>query len=1092
MASDRFISRHLAALSLSNARKQLLIALVLALAPAEYAPCAMAQSSSTNGVNAQMPAQAQAQLTQFESTLQSAIASRDAHSAAKTLNQIGELWMHAGNQENAQQAYNKALNAAKIGKDAEQGVAALNGLGTIARMKGQPQEAMQAFQRALEVASAQGVQGGKADALNGLALTYVSVKQPAKALEYANQALELRRSMGDRNGEATILGEIAKGYSAAGDKQKALDYAKQAHDAFQAAGDHRGEATSLLEVGDIYASLRDRKALDYYTQALGIARQLNFPRIEGWALDKSGRVESAMGENQKALDLFNQALPIFQRMNLTEWMGLTLNDIGLAWSGLGEEQKALDFYNHALPILHSTGNHDSEATLLNNMGRIYQDLGDKQKAIDLYNQAVPIMTAAGDRANGVMLLNNLGAAYTELGDTQKAIEILSQVLSLQEGLPNRRSEALARMSMGMAYHKQGDNQKALESMNQGLEILKQSDDLPNEARAHTALAKAYWDMGDQAKALAQLNQALALAKPANDPLILAPILYGMMLVHKSQPIVAIFYGKQAVNLLQQVRSNMQGLDKELQSTFVTSKAVFYHDLADLLIDQGRLPEAQEIIDLMKQQQLNDFTRDETKESTRPASLSAEEQKLEDAYEGATKNLIANFDAWSALDKRTDLTDSEKSKMAELKQQVELGTTKFEELLNHLDTVLQAAEKEKLHQARDVVPGLADLVSDLDNQTVVLYTLVTEDRYRVIVIRGDTHALVQRSTAIKSADLSHLVVQFVDLMSHPGDEKQLKDVSAKLYAVLVAPIEADLAQAHAHTLVWELDDVLHYIPMAALYDPATKQFLVEKYSNVIITPTSIHMLANAPDVKKANLLAMGLSSKYDEHFAPLKNVPAELSSIVHDPKISGTHGPVAGTEWLNNDFTASNLKEQLKSGHYQLVHLASHFDAQASDDTKSFLLMAGDETGGGDGFHLTLDELRKDPGFRMNHVELLTFSACKTAVAGKAADGHEVDGLAGIGHKLGARAVMASLWEVDDASTSKLMSDFYQRWAGGDGTVAKVDALRQAQLDLLLGKDRPQAGGADRGYGAVKVTQDVPEGYAHPYYWAPFVLMGNWR
>jgi CHAT domain-containing protein len=650
---------------------------------------------------------------------------------------------------------------------------------------------------------------------------------------------------------------------------------------------------------------------------------------------------------------------------------------------------------------------------------------------------------------------------------------------------------MARLSMGMAYHKQGDNQKALESMNQGLDILRQVDDLPSEARAHTALAKIYFDMGDKAKALANLNQALPLAKAVNDPMNLAPVLYGLMLVHKDQPTVAIFYGKQAVNLLQQVRSNMQGLDRELQSTFVSSKAAFYHDLADLLIDQGRLPEAEEIIDLMKQQQLKDFTRDETKEETRPASLSAEEQKLEDAYEADTKDLIANYEAWSALDKRGDLSDAEKKKKADLNKQIASGSIKFDDLLDHLDTVLQAAEKQKLDRARQDVPGLASLVSVLDNQTVMLYTLVTEDRYRVIVIRNN-HTLVERSTAIKSADLSRLVVQFVDQMSHPGDTQQLTATAAKLYTVLVAPIEGDLTQAHAHTLVWELDDVLHYIPMAALYDPATKKYLVEKYANAIITPTSVSMLDKTPDVKNASMLAMGLSDKYDEHFSPLKNVPIELGSIVHDPKITTSHGPVAGTEWLNNDFTAANLKEQLKSGRYQVVHLASHFDAQASGDARqSFLLMAGDETGGANGFHLTLDALRHDPDFQMNSVELLTFSACKTAVAAKATDGHEVDGLAGVGHKLGAKAVMASLWEVDDASTSKLMSDFYQRWAGGNATVAKVEALRQAQLDLLLGKDRPQEAADSRGFGKANM-QAVPEGYAHPYYWAPFVLMGNWR
>jgi CHAT domain-containing protein/Tfp pilus assembly protein PilF len=1046
---------------------------------------------AANG-NAQLPVEMQAQLAQLQSTLQSAVVARDAHTAAKTLNQLGSLWLSAGNRQNAQEAFNHALEAAKLSKDAEQGVAALNGLATIARMNGNMPEAMQAYQQALEVATAQGVIGGKADALFGLALVASSQKQSAQALDYANQALAVRRGMGDHAGEAAILAEIATRYSAVGEKQKALDYAQQAHDAYRAAGDHRGEAMALIGIGDIYMSIRDRKATDEYAQALDLARQLNFPRIQGWALNKMGMVEQAKGEYQKALDDFNQALPIFQRMNMTDAIGGTLMNIGAAWSSLGEAEKALDYYNQALPMIQSTGDRDGEAVLLNNMGRIYQGLGDNKKAIEYYSQAAPLLIAAGDRAMGVLLLDNIGAAYVELGETQKALGVLNQVLSLQTGLPNRRSEALARMSMGMAYHKQGDNQKALESMNQGLSLVKQVDDRANEARAHTALAKIYLDMGDNAKGLANLNEALPLAKAMNDPLILAPILYGMMQAHKLQPALAIFYGKQAVNLLQQVRSNMQGLDKELQSTFVTSKSAFYHDLADLLIDQGRLPEAEEIIDLMKQQQLNDFTRDETKEATRPVSLSAEEQKLEDAYEGGTKDLIANYEAWTALDKKTDLSDAEKKKKNDLEQLIEQGSTKFEDLLDHLDTVLQAAEKQKLDRARDDVPGLANLVSELDPQTVMLYTLVTEDRYRVIVIRNN-HALVERSTAIKSADLSHLVVQFVDLMSHPGDTQQLTAVSSKLYAVLIAPIEADLAQAHAHTLVWELDDVLHYIPMAALYDPQAKQFLVEKYANAIITPTSISMLEKTPNVKNATMLAMGISSQYDEHFVPLKNVPVELGSIVHDPKVSDTHGPVAGTEWLNNDFTAANLKEQLKSGRYQLVHLASHFDAQASGDaTKSFLLVAGDETGGGSGFHLTLDALRHDPGFRMNRVELLTFSACKTAVAAKATDGHEVDGLAGVGHKLGAKAVMASLWEVDDASTAELMGDFYQRWAGGDATVSKVEALRQAQLDMLLGKDRPQTGAASRGFGNAKAHLPEPEGYAHPHYWAPFILMGNWR
>jgi CHAT domain-containing protein len=93
---------------------------------------------------------------------------------------------------------------------------------------------------------------------------------------------------------------------------------------------------------------------------------------------------------------------------------------------------------------------------------------------------------------------------------------------------------------------------------------------------------------------------------------------------------------------------------------------------------------------------------------------------------------------------------------------------------------------------------------------------------------------------------------------------------------------------------------------------------------------------------------------------------------------------------------------------------------------------------------------------------------------------------------GAKAVISSLWSVNDASTGKLMGDFYKRWADGAGKVAKVEALRQAQLDLLLGTAIVQGDGSKRGLVADKSDDKSPTSYAHPYYWAPFVLMGNWK
>jgi CHAT domain-containing protein len=129
---------------------------------------------------------------------------------------------------------------------------------------------------------------------------------------------------------------------------------------------------------------------------------------------------------------------------------------------------------------------------------------------------------------------------------------------------------------------------------------------------------------------------------------------------------------------------------------------------------------------------------------------------------------------------------------------------------------------------------------------------------------------------------------------------------------------------------------------------------------------------------------------------------------------------------------------------------------------------------------------------MRHADLLTLSACETGVRGNASNGREVDGLGTTAQLKGAKAVISSLWEVDDVSTGELMADFYKRWADGAGKVTKVEALREAQLDLLQGKVRPQVDAKERGLSTVEFDESHSTGFAHPYYWAPFVLMGNWK
>jgi CHAT domain-containing protein len=198
----------------------------------------------------------------------------------------------------------------------------------------------------------------------------------------------------------------------------------------------------------------------------------------------------------------------------------------------------------------------------------------------------------------------------------------------------------------------------------------------------------------------------------------------------------------------------------------------------------------------------------------------------------------------------------------------------------------------------------------------------------------------------------------------------------------------------------------------------------------------------------------------------------------------------GTILLNGDFTEKAMENQLSRQH-PVVHIASHFVFKPGDDSQSYLLLAGKDKDSL-GFHLTVADFRDDQKLSLDDTDLLTLSACEIGMSGNASNGREVDGLGTTAQLKGAKAVISSLWSVSDASTGLLMGDFYKRWADGAGKVSKVEALRQAQIDLLLGKVTSATSAGGRGFSAAETASQGPKGYAHPYYWAPFVLMGNWK
>ncbi|NJN20235.1 MAG: CHAT domain-containing protein [Leptolyngbya sp. RL_3_1] len=391
----------------------------------------------------------------------------------------------------------------------------------------------------------------------------------------------------------------------------------------------------------------------------------------------------------------------------------------------------------------------------------------------------------------------------------------------------------------------------------------------------------------------------------------------------------------------------------------------------------------------------------------------------------------------------------------------LESLQQEELNNYLRAAcldLEAVQIDQIDQAQS---------------TAVIYPIILPDRLATIVsYPGQTQVAVKagENKAISAAE------EILELYPTPiaaatvdnalqGLRRDLinrislgyRASAAQVYDWLIRPIEPDLEANGIDTLVFVLDGSLRNVPMAALFDG--EQFLVEKYA-LALTP-GLQLLAPKPLQDQAlSTLTFGLSEAVTVNvpnsdrtisFSPLPNVPAEIERI-------STLIPRTNV-LLNSEFTRDSFQTALRDNSATVVHLATHGQF-SSNSNETFIVAWNGQT-------ITIDDLTVALEATATNqdadVELLVLSACETATG----DDRAALGLAGIAVRAGARSTLASLWQVDDVATSQLMGNFYEELA--TKRVTKAQALQSAQVSIL----------------------NNPRYRRHPYFWAPFVMVGNW-
>lgn len=358
--------------------------------------------------------------------------------------------------------------------------------------------------------------------------------------------------------------------------------------------------------------------------------------------------------------------------------------------------------------------------------------------------------------------------------------------------------------------------------------------------------------------------------------------------------------------------------------------------------------------------------------------------------------------------------------------------------------LKVAELDNFFQAACLVVNPIE-IDDIDARAAVFYPIILADRLVTIVRLPGQPLKSYESPAVTPAELAETIKRLRLSLAQPNTRRFLTEAQS-LYDWLIRPIEAELRTAEADTLVFVPDGGLQNVPMAVLHDG--EQYLIEQYG-ISITPGLELVSSEQTDFDRFGVLAVGLSESRQE-FIPLPFVETEIAQINQLVSESQT--------LLNEGFTSDALETLLGAKPLPIVHMATHGQFSSRLD-ETFLLTWDDRIG----IHQLGSMLETVELSRSGPIELLVLSACETATG----DDRAALGLAGVATRSGARSTLATLWRISDATTATFMEAFYEALL--DPNVTKAEAVRQAQLSILKG----------------------PADEQHPYFWAAYVLVGNW-
>ena len=674
---------------------------------------------------------------------------------------------------------------------------------------------------------------------------------------------------------------------------------------------------------------------------------------------------------------------------------------------------------------------------------------------------------------------SLGSLYSELGEIQLAIGYYKQSLRTFKAINNSWGVAVSLRNIGVLHFNLGEFNEALFNYEQALPIYKAIDDREGQANVHEDIGNVYLHLGEEQQALDYFGQSLSLYKEIGyrNGEVFTLINLGQAAIDQNRTELAIFYLKQAVNTVESLRNDISELPKHVKKNFADAKSESYRKLAVLLLEKGRILEAQQVLDLLKIDEIDNYLPGNPRGQiqTKGVIITHSEQPILEKYNELSNSLITisqKLDQLKALATKGKKLSAEQQKQLVEYDQIQTEARRaFREFFSSPDIQQKLAQSYNAKQQQiplDLFERLRKNLSKLGNAALV-YPLILPDRIELIITTADAPS-VYRTVKVSQTELNQAILDYRNALRFPNLDPKIP--ANKLYRWLIEPLEADFAQAHIRTILYAPDGALRYIPLAALYDG--KQWIAQRFAVNNITAVSITDLEPSTP-GRLRVLAGAYADENLSYKVQIRDQPpiTYRGLPYAGEEVNNLAAAVANTDKrIDQAFNLKSLKPLFSE--YNILHFATHGAFFPGRPEDSFLLF-------GDGEQASLNSIAD---WTLNGVDLVVLSGCDTGLGiesspnnptpknTKIGSGSEILGLGYQFQASGAKATIASLWSVDDGGTQSLMSAFYKLLA--QGNITKVEALRQAQVQLITGKVRGH------------VNQDL----TNPHYWAPFFLIGN--